>query len=127
MAMFYKDLIVWQKAMSLTVEAYRLVRMLPKDEAFVLSDQIRRAAISIPSNIAEGHSRNSTKEFLNFLSIARGSNAELETQLELGIRLAYFPQEQGEKAVALAEEVGRMLTAIISKISTDASNNPTKR
>lgn len=125
--MFYKDLIVWQKAMDLTVEAYRLVRMLPKDEAFVLSDQIRRAAISIPSNIAEGHSRNSTKEFLNFLSIARGSNAELETQLELGIRLAYFPQEQGEKAVALAEEVGRMLTAIISKISTDASGGPPKR
>jgi len=70
----YKDLIVWQKAMDLAEEVYRLVKKLPKEELFALSDQIRRAVISIPSNIAEGHERNSIKEYYQFLSIAKGSN-----------------------------------------------------
>ena len=74
-----EDLIVWQKAMDLTTEIYRLVKFLPREETYALSDQMRRAAVSIPSNIAEGHGRNSNKEFANFLSIARGSLTELRT------------------------------------------------
>ena len=67
----YEDLIVWQKAMDLTVEIYRLVKFLPREETYALSDQMRRAVVSIPSNIAEGHGRSSTREFINFLYIAR--------------------------------------------------------
>ncbi len=69
----FKDLIVWQKAMELVVEVYNLVKKLPKEELFALSDQMRRSAISIPSNIAEGQGRNSTKEYIHFLAIAKGS------------------------------------------------------
>ena len=83
----YKDLIVWQKAMDLSVEIYRLVKKLPKEELYCLSDQMRRSAISIPSNIAEGKSRTSQKEFSYFLSIAQGSRSELETQIQLGEKI----------------------------------------
>lgn len=114
----YKELIVWQKAMALAEEVYRLLRLLPTEEIYSLSSQMRRAVVSIPSNIAEGQSRNSTKEFANFLSIARGSNAELETQIELCVRLGYVNATQSKTAVSLADEVGRMLTALIGKLST---------
>lgn len=114
----YRELIVWQKAMELAEEVYRLVHLLPKTETYALSDQMRRAVVSIPSNIAEGQSRSSTKEFTNFLSIAKGSNAELETQIELGIRLGFFQPQQAETALSLAGEVGRMLTALVSKLTT---------
>jgi len=77
----YRDLIVWQKAMDLTVEIYRIAKKLPKEELFSLSDQMRRAAVSIPSNIAEGNGRQTKGEFQHFLRIAKGSAAELETQL----------------------------------------------
>ena len=77
----YKDLIVWQKSMDLVIEIYKLVKKLPKEETYSLSDQMRRAVVSIPSNIAEGYTRKSTNEYLNFLSIANGSRTELETQL----------------------------------------------
>ncbi|MBO5720510.1 MAG: four helix bundle protein [Bacteroidales bacterium] len=77
----YKNLLVWQKAMDLVVEIYKISKLLPKEEKYGISDQIRRSAVSVPSNIAEGQSRNSIKEFIQFLSIARGSLAELETQL----------------------------------------------
>ena len=75
----YRDLKVWQESMDLTPEVYRLQRKLPKEETYGLGDQIRRAAVSIPANIAEGHARQHTKEFLQYLAIARGSLAELET------------------------------------------------
>lgn len=114
----YRELIVWQKAMDLVVATYRLVKLLPKDEAFALSSQMRRAVVSIPSNIAEGQSRSSTKEFANFLSIAKGSNAELETQIEVGVRLGFFSSDQIETPLSLANEVGRMLTVLIAKLST---------
>ena len=83
----YTELLVWRKAMELTAEVYRIVKMLPKEELFALSDQMRRAAVSIPSNIAEGQARTSTREFLKFLSIAKGSKAELETQLILCVKV----------------------------------------
>ena len=78
-------------------EIYKLVKFLPKEEKFALSDQMRRAAVSVPSNIAEGYERNSDKEFINFLVIARGSRAELETQLYICVRQGYITQQQAEK------------------------------
>ncbi len=88
----YNDLIVWQKSMDLVVEVYKLVRNLPKEELYALSNQMRRAAVSVPSNIAEGQKRNSTKEFVQFLSFAKGSAAELQTQLLICNRLDYFTE-----------------------------------
>lgn len=103
--------------MDLLVEIYRIVKKLPREEIFVLSDQMRRAALSIPSNIAEGRSRSSEKDFLRFLFIARGSKAELETQLLACIRLDYLDEAEVEGALNLCSEVGRMLNAMISKLS----------
>lgn len=85
----YKNLVVWQKAMDLVVEVYTLVKKLPKEEKYALSDQMRRSVVSIPSNIAEGYTRNSTTEYLRFLSIANGSRTELETQLIIYVSNIY--------------------------------------
>ena len=112
----YKELLVWQKAMDAAEEVYRLVKLLPREEQFELSSQLRRAAVSIPSNIAEGQARNSTKEFVNFLSIARGSTAELETQLMLCVRLNYLQQTQIDPVFNLCDEISRMLTSLITKL-----------
>ena len=106
----YKELIVWQKAMDLVDEVYRLVKLLPREEAFALSDQLRRSAVSVPSNIAEGHGRQSRKEFSQFLSIARGSVFEVETQIHIGIRQQFFSAVQAEPALMLCDEIGRILT-----------------
>ena len=112
-----QELLVWQKAMLLTEETYRLAKLLPREELYALSGQMRRAAVSIPSNIAEGQARSSTKEFVNFLSIARGSTAELETQLTICVRLKYLQQSQTGPALSLCSEVGKMLNALIGKLS----------
>ena len=114
----YKDLIVWQKAMDLVVEVYHLVKCLPREETYALSDQMRRAAVSIPSNIAEGHGRNSTREFINFLSIARGSQMELETQLQICLRLNYLSDIQIEVAMRICQEVNKMLNVLIIKLKS---------
>ncbi len=113
----YRGLVVWQKAMDLVEVTYRLVKLLPKEELYSLSDQMRRAAVSVPSNIAEGQQRNSTKEFINFLSIARGSAAELETQYMICIRLGYLTQTQAQKPIDLCAEIGKMLNALIGRLS----------
>lgn len=115
----YQDLIVWQKAITLVEEVYRLVRFLPKEELYALSNQMRRSAISIPSNIAEGQQRKSTKEFLNFLSIAKGSSAELQTQLIICERLHYLTKEQIRPCMELLEEVRKMLSKLSITISTN--------
>ena len=112
----YRELVVWQKAMDLVVEVYRLVKLLPREERYALSDQMRRSAVSIPSNIAEGHTRNSTKEYIQFLSIAKGSNAELQTQLSICSRLGYLSNEQISKVIVLSEEVGKMISSIQKKL-----------
>ena len=112
----YKDFQVWQRAMDLTVEIYKLVKLLPKEETYALSDQMRRAVVSIPSNIAEGQGRNSTKEFINFLTISRGSQNELETQLQICIRLNYITEKDAENALNLCEEIGKMLNSLIKKL-----------
>ena len=115
----FKDLFLWQRAMDLVVEVYDLVKKLPKEELFALSDQIRRAVISIPSNIAEGQGRNSSKEFIHFLSIAKGSKAELETQLLLCVRINYLKELEIEKAMSLVEEVGKMLNSLQKRLTTN--------
>ena len=108
----FRELKVWQKAMELTVEIYSIVKLLPPSETYVLSDQMRRAAISIPSNIAEGQGRDTMKEFNRFLSVARGSLRELSTQLEICERVHYMDQSQTSKASSLIEEIDKMLNAL---------------
>ena len=114
----YTDLIVWQKAMDLTSEIYRLTKRLPKEELFSLSDQMRRAAVSVPSNIAEGHGRQSEKDFRQFLSVAKGSVYELQTQLYICVRQQFFTEKQAEDALSLCDEVGKMLTRLITSPSS---------
>lgn len=114
----YEDLLVWQKGMELAEEIYRLVKLLPKEELYALSSQMRRAAVSVPSNIAEGQSRGGTKEFSQFLNIAKGSNAELMTQLLLCERVDYLTEQETKKAKALCGEIGRMLSSLTKKLAT---------
>ena len=119
----YKDLIVWQKSMDLTVEVYRLVKFLPREETYALADQMRRAVVSIPSNIAEGHGRFSTREYIHFLTVARGSQTELETQLQICLRINYFSEPQVELALNLCEEVNKMLNALITSMRSRLKNS----
>jgi four helix bundle protein len=114
----YSDLIVWQKAVLLTLEAYRITKQFPREERFALVDQMRRAAVSIPSNIAEGRSRGTAKDFSHFLRTALGSAAELETQLIISHKLTYCTAADYEKVSSLLSEVRRMLHAIINKLGT---------
>ena len=114
----YKELIVWQKAMDLVEEVYRLIKAFPKEEIYALINQVRRAVVSIPSNIAEGQARQSKAEFLNFLSIAQGSLAEVETQLLLAIRLSYLSESETQKAMQLREEISKMLASLRKKLAT---------
>ncbi len=116
----HKDLVMWQKAMELAEEVYRLAKLLPKAETHALSSQMRRAAVSIPSNIAEGYQRRTDGYIKHFLYIARGSNAEVETQLLLGVRLGYFSQAEVQKALQLIEEIAKMLNSFINKILADS-------
>lgn len=111
----YKELIVWQKSIELVKEIYKLTTGLPKEEIYGLSSQMRRSAISIPSNIAEGQQRNGTKEFLQFLGIAYGSGAELETQLIISHDL--YPKIDCSKSNSLLDEIQKMLNALITKIA----------
>ncbi len=115
----FKDLIVWQKAMELVAEVYSLVKKLPKEELYALSDQMRRSAISIPSNIAEGQGRNSNKEFIYFLAIAKGSKSELETQLLLCVKINYLNNSEIETAINLINEIGKMLNALQKSLTTN--------
>ena len=111
----YKDLIVWQKSMRVAKGIYALVKKLPKEETYALSDQMRRAAVSIPSNIAEGYGRISHKEYAHFLSIAKGSASELTTQLELCVMIGYLTNEDIHESLTLLDEIERMLYTMIQK------------
>jgi four helix bundle protein len=109
----FKDLTVWQKSFALAKEVYVLSSKLPKEEQFGLVSQMRRCAISIPSNIAEGHQRNNTREYKQFLGIAKGSAAELETQLLLSQEIHYLDIE---KELVLLTEIQKMLNSLIAKL-----------
>ena len=113
----YKDLIVWQKAIELVVSVYELTNKFPKEEIFGLTSQIRRVVVSIPSNIAEGRRRGTRKDFRQFLIIAYGSGAELETQLEIAQRLR-FCSLGGQKVEELLLEVMKMLNKMLSSLKT---------
>ena len=119
----YKEFTVWQKSMDLAVEIYKLVKLLPKEETYALSDQMRRAVVSIPSNIAEGQGRNSTREFIKFLSIARGSQCEIETQLQLCIQIGYLREDETKKALNLCEEISKMLNSLVKKLGSTLDKN----
>jgi four helix bundle protein len=108
----HRDLIVWQKAMKLAIDIYRLAEHFPRQETYRLVDQITRSAASIPANIAEGRSRATLKEFANFLSIAKGSLMETETFLTLAVRLNYVSAEETQAAFSLMTEISKMLTAL---------------
>src|SRR5437016_9394759 len=108
----FRDLRVWQLAMELVEVVYRLTRSFPKSEIYGLASQIQRAAVSVPSNIAEGHTRESTKEYLNHLSIAQASLAELETQLEIAVRLKYVSLGDSQPIVAHVGSLRRQLYAL---------------
>jgi four helix bundle protein len=110
--MHFKELIVWQKAMAATREVYRLAPLLPREETYGMRSQITRAAVSIPANIAEGWARESEKETAQFLAIAQGSLAELETLLILCQDLGWFPDHETRILRGLMDEVGRMLTTM---------------
>jgi four helix bundle protein len=114
----FKDLIVWQKAMDAVLLVYKLVKKLPKEEMYALSDQMRRAAVSIPSNIAEGQARNSDKEFAQFLAIAKGSKAELETQLLLCVTIGYLTEQDIQDVVEILQEVAKIINALQNKLTT---------
>ena len=113
----YRDLIVWQRSMELVKAVYPLAKQLPKEETFALSNQLRRAVISIPSNIAEGYGRNSKQDYLRFLNIARSSKNEVETQLQICLLLEYLHSEDIAYALDLCKEVSKMLTALINSLS----------
>jgi four helix bundle protein len=112
----HKDLIVYQKAYRLCLEIYRLTREFPKEELYGLVSQMRRSAVSIPSNIAEGYSRKNRKEYVQFLRIALGSCAELETQVSLSIDLNYISNKKGEEITGELVSVGQLLTKLISSL-----------
>lgn len=113
----FKDLIVWQKSMDLVEEVYEICSILPKDEIYSLSVQLKRSAVSIPSNIAEGHKRGHKKEYIHFLNIAIGSSAELYTQLLICNRVGYVSKLKIKKSLDLIDEISKMLSSIIKKLN----------
>jgi four helix bundle protein len=110
----FRDLIAWQKAMDLAVEVYQLTGTLPEAERFGLQSQMRRAAVSIPSNIAEGNGRLTTKDWQRFLGQARGSANELETQILLSGRLRFVEEPVAERVLLQVEEVGRIVNGLLN-------------
>ena len=113
----YADLIAWQKAMDLTEQVYALVSRFPKEEPFGRTAQLKRAAVSIPSNIAEGQGRWTTGEFVQFLGIANGSLREVETQLRIAVRLGFASPADVEGTFGLTSEVGRLIYGLRNSLS----------
>jgi four helix bundle protein len=116
MGQAYLDLQVWQRSMELAEAVYEVSKRFPREELYGLTSQLRRSAISIPSNIAEGSGRNSVGEFKQFLAIARGSNYEVQTQLELGRRLGLADSQIVEPALNLSHQVGKMIYALMESL-----------
>jgi four helix bundle protein len=108
----YSELIAWQKAMDLVEKIYSSTKRFPKEELYGLTSQVRRAAVSVPSNIAEGQGRKSTNEFLHHLSISYGSLREVETQILIAGRLHYLGQEEIKRLLELSAEVGRLINGL---------------
>jgi four helix bundle protein len=109
----YRDLEVWQRAISLVEQSYAATRQFPREEQFGLTGQLRRAAVSVPSNVAEGSARATTRAFINHVSIALGSLAEVETCTEIALRLGYLPAPSAKALDATASSVGRLLNGLL--------------
>ena len=112
----YRDLVVWKKSMSLVLDVYRSTQAFPKIETYGLTSQLRRAAVSVPSNIAEGQARLSTGEFKQFLGNARGSLVEVERQILIARDLGYLEQQASERILSAAAEVGRILNGLLASL-----------
>ena len=112
----YRDLVVWQRSMDLVVQCYRISGHFPASEMYGLTGQIRRAAVSIPANIAEGHGRDSTGSFVQFLRVSQGSIKELETHLILAARLGFIDEEACTRLLTEADEIGRMMRNLIRRL-----------
>ncbi|MGA2753296.1 MAG: four helix bundle protein [Terracidiphilus sp.] len=123
MTQSFRDLVMWQRSMQLTVVIYRLTKDFPRDELYGLTGQIRRAAVSLPSNIAEGHGRLNSGEFRQFLGIARGSSSELQTQLEIARVLGIGDPKTLDEAEGLSREVGKMIYATLQSLRKRAGTN----
>jgi four helix bundle protein len=113
----YRDLDVWRSGMDLATECYRLARLMPKTEEFRVTSQLLRAAASVPANVAEGWMRASRKDYAHFISIARGSLAEVETFLLLSVRTGLLAMQETEAAMAIADKLGRQLNVLRSRLS----------
>jgi four helix bundle protein len=116
MAQSFRDLAIWQRAMQLTVAIYKLTREFPREELYGLTSQIRRSAVSIPSNIAEGQGRSTAGEFRQFLGIARGSTCEVQTQLEIARALSFGNPILIDEAESLSNEVRKMLFGLLDSL-----------
>lgn len=117
----FKELIVWQRAVSLTLTIYKLTEAFPRSERFRLSDQLRRAAVSVASNIAEGYGRSTRGEYLQFLGHARGSNCEIETQMVIVDKLGFGSAQNRAAAEALCADVSRLLGGLIKSLRASPS------
>jgi four helix bundle protein len=117
----YRDLIAWQRAMDLVEAIYTASRSFPKDEAYGLTSQVRRAAVSVASNVAEGHGRSGSREFAHRLSIAHGSLCEVETQIEIAARLGYITNDRMEEILRLAVETGKLINGLMHSVERYAA------
>ena len=113
----YRDLLVWQKAMGLVTKIYLISKVIPKEELYGLISQIRKSAVSVPSNIAEGYGRHSTNDYIRFLQIASGSLYEMQTQLEICLNLEYISKQDFSRINEQSREIERMLSSLIRKIN----------
>ncbi|KKW46444.1 MAG: hypothetical protein A3A43_03440 [Candidatus Liptonbacteria bacterium RIFCSPLOWO2_01_FULL_56_20] len=116
----FRELTVWQKSMDLVLKIYQQTNNFPQAESYGLTSQMRRAAVAIPSNIAEGYARSHTKEYARFISVAFSSGAELETQLEISKKLSYITDSEHSDAVALLDEIMRMLNKLSQVLRTNS-------
>ena len=112
----YRDLLVWQKAITFVTKTYKATKMFPKEELYGLISQMKRSAISIPSNIAEGYGRKSRNDYLRFLQIAMGSLFEIQTQLEIARNLGFVPEDSFNELYENSREIERMLSSLIRKL-----------
>lgn len=115
--MQYRDLLVWQKSMGAVVKVYELTQQFPTHEKFGLANQLQRAAVSVPANIAEGHGRKSTAVFVNHIGIAYGSLMEMETHIQIAERLGYITQSTSTSLLSDLDELGRMLTGLKNSLA----------
>jgi len=123
----YQNLIVWQKAVDLVVEVYKTTAEFPSEEKFGLVSQMRRCAVSIPSNIAEGSQRRTKKSFSQFIAISKGSCAELETQIIISQKLGYFDESKQKKLIGKNVEIMKMLSSLYAKLQTPDYRLQTRR